>query len=120
MAVESWMRPATTDGVGRQHRHPGCQSSTGARATRPERPTEQRRPSLRQLTSLTAEDEAGEVDRRAAVQPRRRRVTWIDRRGGARATAMIGHRVAQSRQVGAMQVSRSEQGSDGRSRATGG
>ena len=45
---------------------------------------------------------------------------WIDGRVGARATIMIGRRMARGRRAGAMQVSRSEQGDDGRRRATGG
>ena len=45
---------------------------------------------------------------------------WIDGRVGARETTMIGRRMARGRRVGAMQVSRSEQDSDGRRRSMGG
>ena len=125
MAAESEMKPATTDGVGRRAdelvstgtraakatpapglRGPSDQRSSGARVEAADEPD-------------AAEDEAGEVDRRAAVQTRRRRVMWIDERAGARATAMIGRRMARGRRVGAMQVSRLEQGGDDRYRSTG-
>ena len=46
-------RRGTSCGRACQHRHPGCQSNAGARAARPERPTEQRRTSSRQPTGLT-------------------------------------------------------------------
>ena len=38
-------RRGTSCGRACQHQHPGCQSSAGGRAARPERPMEQRRPS---------------------------------------------------------------------------
>ena len=120
MAAEFEMKPVTTDNVGR---HADELVSTGTRAAKAAPAPGQRGQSNQRSNGArveavdepdAAEDEAGEVDCRAAVQTRRRRVTWIDGRAGARATTMIGHRMARGHRFGAMQVSRSEQGGDGR------
>ena len=123
MAAESEMKSATTDGL---RRRADELVSTGTRAAKTAPTPGQRGPNDQRSSGArveaadeldAAEDEAGEVDRRAAVQTRQRRVTWIDGLAGARATAMIGRRMARGRRVVAMQVSRSEQGGDGRRRA---